>query len=147
MCNIDAVPEVHQVVFQEFFPRITKTLGFQPTYNTLGDVIYANSPYRLNDLSGSIAGWNIKELPGCPGVAVFCEAWVAPRCAKKGLGTLLHEFRLTVAKRAGFSLALCTVDMSNAPQMRILHKFRWERGRLFQNALSGHWVGVFTKVL
>lgn len=88
-------------------------------------------------------GWSMSPLPGNGEVLVSHGAYVAPEARGKGLGQKLHKARLDVAKSAGASYILATVEMDNAPEIHILEKNGWKRLDWFKSTCTGHIVYLY----
>jgi RimJ/RimL family protein N-acetyltransferase len=84
----------------------------------------------------------IDSLPGCSQVAVFHSVF-NPGEKAKGVGRLAHDARLQEAHHLGYDVAMCTVNMENIPQLRILEKAGWTNVTSFKSSKTGHTVGVF----
>ena len=54
----------------------------------------------------------------------------------RGLGTKAHEHRLRYAKYIGFKYLICTVNVKNEAQKRIMEKFHWQRLTWFETYCS-----------
>jgi RimJ/RimL family protein N-acetyltransferase len=90
----------------------------------------------------------VDNLPGSSQVAVFHSAFVKPELQNKGYGSLAHEDRLLTAKHElGYDYALCTVDVSNAKQIKILVGFGWKELDTFKSSKTGHTVALYGRGL
>jgi predicted GNAT family acetyltransferase len=94
-----------------------------------------------------IGRFRMKELPGCSGAVVFCRAWVPSAFRGRGFGKMMHKVRIEAARRAGYSLAICTVVVTNASQIAILTEFGWRLARQWRNPKTGNDVGLWTRGL
>ncbi len=86
----------------------------------------------------------IDSLPGCSQVAVFHSVF-NPGEKAKGVGRIAHDARLHEAHQLGYDAAMCTVNMENIPQLRILEKAGWKNVHSFKSIKTGHTVGIFVK--
>lgn len=84
------------------------------------------SPYHTQ-----IAQFNITYLPACAPIAVFHDVSVAHGYRGKGIGKLLHQLRLNIAKAAHCTLVMCTVDRDNYVEQAILETNGWSRVKSF----------------
>jgi L-amino acid N-acyltransferase YncA len=96
---------------------------------------------RFNDYG--VVG-EIDSLPGCSQVAVFHSVF-NPTERQKGRGKIAHQARLDKARYLGYNLAVCTVDLNNVAQLKILESFGWKQAEIFCSSKTGHRVGLFTK--
>ena len=88
----------------------------------------------------------IDSLPGCSQIAVFHSVF-NPTERQQGHGRLAHQARLDQARYLGYNLAMCTVALSNIPQIKILNGEGWKQLTEFKSLKTGHSVGLFTKEL
>lgn len=68
----------------------------------------------------------LTDFPGneCE-VGVFHDVYVDPDDRGKGIGSQFHKDRLEFAKRYGYSTVICTVNVDNVVELRILEKNNW----------------------
>lgn len=85
----------------------------------------------------------IDSLPGCSQIAVIHSAFVDPEMRNKGYGRSNNTERLNKCHDLGYDMALCTVDLSNKNQLKILKKNGWMILTKFKSRKTGHTVGVF----
>lgn len=86
----------------------------------------------------------IDSLPGCSQVAVFHSVF-NPTERQKGRGRLAHDARIDQARFLGYNAAMCTVNMDNEAQLKILEKAGWNHVHSFNSIKTGHTVGIFVK--
>lgn len=86
----------------------------------------------------------IDSLPGCSQVAVFHSVF-NPTERQKGRGRLAHDARIDQARFLGYNAAMCTVNMDNEAQLKILEKAGWKNVHSFKSIKTGHTVGIFVK--
>lgn len=85
----------------------------------------------------------VDSLPGCSQIAVMHSAFIPLEDRKKGKGSLRHRERLAILRSLGYDAALCTVDLNNKPQLKILKKCGWVHLSTFKSQKTGHKVGMF----
>ena len=86
----------------------------------------------------------IDSLPGCSQIGVSHSVFCPPEHRTKGAGTEANRRRLTLMKADyGYDYALCTVDLSNHAQLRILAANGWTQLDSFLSSKTGHKVGIF----
>lgn len=90
----------------------------------------------------------IDSLPGCTQIGVSHSVFCPPEHRNKGRGTEANKRRLTAMKvDYGYDYALCTVDMNNAAQVRVLAANGWKCLSMFTSSKTGHLVGIYGKPL
>jgi RimJ/RimL family protein N-acetyltransferase len=73
-----------------------------------------------------IAGFGIDMFPNNDNIVVFTGALVEAEYRQKGIGDLLHKLRLEACRRVNrVHLCLCTVNILNTPEIRLLEKNGW----------------------
>lgn len=95
----------------------------------------------------NLAQFNLIEMPGCCGVCISFNSWINYPYRRKGVGTLLAEFRKKAANLLGYTVMLCTDVDSNIPQQRILDKLNWEQIYSFKNKRTGNNVNIHAVTL
>jgi hypothetical protein len=95
---------------------------------------------------GGVIG-EIDNLPGCSQVAVFHSVFVPPKERGVGNGRIAHAERLVEAEHLGYDLCICTAQLSNTAQIRILESYNWTKIKEFTSTKTGNLVGVFIKDL
>lgn len=104
--------------------------------------------YQLNNGEGEyIALFSIEQLRGCCGVCVSTGAHVSMPYRRLGLGTLLNEMRLGMAKRLGYGVMLCTDVITNGPERKLLAKNGWKDVHKFRNPRTGRQVAISVRSL
>ena len=86
----------------------------------------------------TVASFELAPMINCCGICVSTGAYVAPEWRKKGLGTLLNNLRMDIARFDGYSLLLCTDLVDNTPQRRILERNGWRNIYKFVNRRTGN---------
>lgn len=100
--------------------------------------------YRLTTLPEpkiykTIASFVLVPMPGCCGVVVSTGAHVSFECRNMGIGTLMNQLRIILAKELGYSQIYCTVTSTNTHQIKILQKNGWWFvGPEFTNSKTGN---------
>lgn len=89
------------------------------------------------------AAGHIDPLPGSSQVAVFHSAFVRPDYRKTGVGFTAHNERLCRAIIEAYDYGLCTVDLSNEAQIKILEDSGWKRLDTFKSQKTGHVVALY----
>jgi GNAT superfamily N-acetyltransferase len=93
-----------------------------------------------------ISRFSMNQLPGCCGVIVFYHASVALDFRGRGLGSLLLRLREEAARKAGFTLALATVE-GNEEERSILEKAGWKQLESFNDHRTGNQVILYGRLL
>lgn len=93
-------------------------------------------------IGGLIASFELHPMINCCGICVSTQAYVVQQERGKGLGTLLNQFRIDIARHNGYSLLLCTDIVSNSPQRSILKANGWRDIHSFVNRRTGNTVAV-----
>jgi GNAT superfamily N-acetyltransferase len=93
------------------------------------------------------AFFSIEQLRGCCGVCVSTGARVRVEYQWLGIGTLLNEMRLGMAKRLGYGVMLCTDALSNEPEVKILEKNGWKEMYNFVNPRTNRKLGIYLRTL
>lgn len=101
--------------------RITTDDNYDEDLNGVEFGIYIKEVY-----SNEIANFQVCQLPGCCGVAVSYDAFVNTPHRRKGIGTILNQFRIEWAKQANYGLLICTdIEYKNGAQEKIMKKNGW----------------------
>jgi hypothetical protein len=93
------------------------------------------------------ASFMIEQLRGCCGVCVSTGAHVRAEYTRQGIGTMLNEMRLGMAKRLGYGVMLCTTVMDNIGEGKILATNGWREMYTFVNPRTSRKLGVFLRTL
>jgi hypothetical protein len=86
----------------------------------------------------TIAKFNIMPMRGCLGVAVSTGSIVYSDYRGFGIGTILSNLRVALAKELGYGSMICTFDDNNIPQKKILLKNKWDISNSFINPYTKH---------
>jgi|SRR5579871_1207961 len=87
-----------------------------------------------------IAQFTIQQMLGCCGVCISTAARVYAPYTKRGLGTLLNEMRLGMAKRLGYGVMMCTDVSTSLGTKKILAANGWTTVWQFRNPRTGRTV-------
>lgn len=96
--------------------------------------------FNINGVIGEIT-----SLPGCSQIAVSHSVFVPVKSRGTGLGKAAHSKRLKVIKDLGYDVAICTVDLSNIAQVKILQANGWKCAFMFNSSKTSNDVGIFVK--
>lgn len=72
-----------------------------------------------------IASFQLYPMINCCGICVSTRAYVAPKFQGQGIGTIMNQVRIDIARNAGYSLLMCTDVESNIKQRAILKRNGW----------------------
>ena len=95
----------------------------------------------------TLATFSLSELPGCCGVVVSHGTWIIAGYRNKGLGTLLADIKIEIAKYWGYTIMLCTDIAGNTPQRKILDSNNWKTIGSFINKRTGNDINIDVKHL
>jgi len=74
----------------------------------------------------TIASFQLVPMINCCGICVSTQASVNINYQHRGLGTLLNQTRIDIARYLGYGLLLCTDVENNLPQRKILEANGWK---------------------
>jgi hypothetical protein len=106
---------------------------------TLPEIKFASSEFN-NTLP--IAYFSLAKLAGCCGACVSYYSYVDFSYRGGGLGKLLNEIRIEMARQMKFGLLICTDVATNVAQTKILDSVGWTKALDFQNPKTGHTVNL-----
>lgn len=89
-----------------------------------------------------VASFELICLPGCCGIVISTDAIVNEKYRNLGLGTLLNEMRIGIAYQWDYPLILCTDNIKNIPQQKILEKNGWNNIHKFYNNRTANDVSI-----
>jgi len=90
----------------------------------------------------------IDSLPGCSQIGVSHSVFCPPELRNEHRATEANKRRLTFMKvDYGYDYALCTVDLENRHQIKILASNGWRQLSSFISTKTGHSVGLFGRDL
>ncbi len=93
-----------------------------------------------------ITVFSLVPMIGCPPVAVSTGVKVSEKFRKLGIGHLMNEMRLDIAKQWGYSLVLCTDREDNVAQQAVLKKNGWKKLDGFVNPVNKKTVALHSVV-
>lgn len=138
----DDPPSIEDFTFEIYF----KPAGFgedEPLFDKMDQGQYT---LCFTDCAGNrgqtIARWELVQMKNCCGICVSTAAYVEPEFRNKGLGLVLNQIRIDMARAMGYSLLFCTDVVANEPQQKILNANGWQRIHTFLNRGSGNVVGL-----
>jgi hypothetical protein len=106
---------------------------------TLPEIKYYSSQFN-NTLP--IAYFSLAKLPGCCGACVSYYSSVNFSYRGGGLGKLLNEIRMEMARQMRFGLLICTDVTTNVAQTKILDSVGWTKATDFLNPKTEHTVNL-----
>lgn len=98
---------------------------------------HANGDWRT-----PISWFSLSELPGCCGILVSHNAHVCQEYRGRGVGTLLNELRIHMAHKFRYSILLCTTDIYNKAENKVLDRNKWKSIQKFKNERTGNSISV-----
>lgn len=112
-----------------YIQRDNSPYSKEPTYfiNALMINPATNSP------AYTISSSTLTQMPGCCGMCVSTGAVVRKDLRGNGIGNIMAELRIAVARKLNYSAMICTDVAKNTPQQSILAKFGYERVFSFVN--------------
>lgn len=119
--------------------KITVTLDKIPTYEYKSQQGKFEIWYDKREHLGS---FSLVCLPGCCGILVSTNAYVAAKYRQKGIGRILNEMRISIAYLWGYSCLLCTDIVNNHVQQKILNKNNWQEIYKFINTRTSNNVAI-----
>lgn len=126
-------------ILEQYRPRIEAIVGKNVVMNVTSD--YPNKHFRLSigpRLTDFVAGWSLTDFSGCCGLLISTAATTAYGYSSKGLGTILNQMRLSIAKYWGYTTLIATDVGGNKPQRKILAKNNWKDVHSFVNRRTGN---------
>ncbi len=73
-----------------------------------------------------IAEFRLTEFPGCCAFMVSFHGSVSYKWQKLGLGAILNQMRIDIARLLGYTALVCTDKLDNVGQRKILAKNGWK---------------------
>lgn len=126
-----------EAFFSEWVSDIKELIGEDVSIQFEGD------HYQVELSSGKqVAGWMLKEMPGCCGMCVSTGAYVMPDFRQRGLGKLLNNLRIAIATELKFGMLFCTDILANEPQQKILANNGWSQIDEFKNPKTNNVIGL-----
>lgn len=106
--------------------------------------VYKQFCYTESEKTVKFTG-HITPLAGCPDVAISHNVWT--ETPGSGCGAEANLVRCRQLKETGYSAVICTVNVDNQAQKKILLKTGWSFGLSFHSRRTGHKVEIWTKEL
>ena len=69
-----------------------------------------------------IARFSLTQMPSCCMILIFHNSIVRSKYQNSGIGSILFEFKIEIAKQLGYSTVMCTDIENNISQRKILAK-------------------------
>lgn len=136
------------LVPQDIKDSVTAILGTDKWYVSKGsdaftDKIGGNIYFVvLGDSEVVVARWELVQMVHCCGICVSTSAQVDKNYSGKGLGTVLNQFRIHLARQLGYGCLMCTDIESNVAQRKILEKNGWKDVHSFVNPRTSNRVFI-----
>lgn len=89
-----------------------------------------------------VANFSLQQLQGCCGVCVSYHSLIQFSYRGTGLGNVLCELRIDIARRKGYGLLICTDVDNNVPQKKIMENLNFKRATQFTNPRTKHLVNL-----
>ncbi|MHA2403533.1 MAG: hypothetical protein ACXADH_11130 [Candidatus Kariarchaeaceae archaeon] len=105
----------------------------------------ATGSFRVNTGAEWLTSFSICSVSGCDQIAISFDAVVSWQFRDRGIGTILHQWRLKILKQWGFKMVICTALSTNTVQQKILHGNGWLGANSIDH--STHSIDLFTKIL
>ena len=142
-------------MLKKYLDEICDVLNFERESVRLavnGDCISANwmfheGTYRLYGFGNLIASFQLTQLPGCCAYVVSTGSYISVPYRKRGLGTILNNFRIDIAKHLGYTAIICTDLDNNVPQRKILEKNGWKDVHSLTNKRTDNFLHLTIKDL
>lgn len=95
-----------------------------------------------------ICNFQLTHLRGCGGVLVSHNSWVQHGEQGRGLGTLMQEMKMWIARLLEVGQLLATVVVGNKVEEGMLEKHGWVKvGQPFRNAHTENTVQMWQRIL
>lgn len=92
--------------------------------------------------------FGLQEMPGCCGILVSTDTYVAKSQRGKGIAQLMQQMKEVAARATGYQVLFCTVNISDpesSVQEHILKKTGWKEVALFKNLRTKNQVMTYMK--
>lgn len=103
---------------------------------------YGQDGYYIRIEDEIAAQFFLSTLHGCCGVCVSYCANVSFKYRGSGLGKLLNEIRIEMARQMQYGLLICTDVTTNVAQTKILDSVGWAKATDFLNPKTVHTVNL-----
>jgi hypothetical protein len=105
-------------------------------------------PFYIRTSGGIfVSSWKLVELPGCCGVCVSTEVWIAPNYRGKGINHLCLQLRELIAVYSGYTVLLCTDMITNTAERKTLERAKFKDIYEFTNKRTNNRVAISIKNL
>jgi len=94
------------------------------------------------EMPNVIARFRLYPMINCCGICVSTEAMVQEGYRGRGLGTLLNNLRIDIARYLGYGLLMCTDVVTNTYQRKVLAHNGWRDVWRFVNPRTTNTVAV-----
>lgn len=113
-------------------------------------VIFTDEEKKYNNTV--IASWELVQMKNCCGACVSTAAEVREKFRGLGIGSLLNQMRVKMAKSDNYGVLFCTAVISSKckaekTQQHILERNGWTLVHSFVNPRSKNKVGMYVKNL
>jgi len=102
--------------------------------------------YNADDRS-LVTQFILQQMSGCNGIVISRGVNISTENRGKGYGGIFCELRENLCKQFGYTMILCTVVLTNAPQVRIMEKRGWQVLQKFINSRTNNEVCLYCKTL
>lgn len=109
------------------FEMIDHTRDYAPvnTFPYRPDEDWGLGQYRISALNQVVSTFKMYQMPHCCAYAISCNVHVEKLYRNRGIGKLLNQMRIDMAKLMGFSALLCTDVNHNGSQRKVLEANGW----------------------
>src|SRR5574341_295163 len=140
------------ILIEKFHKQISNILGtdewclINKKFDTIFSEKLTGGEYELivweNESDKLASKFELIPMINCCGILVSTKAYVDNEYRDRGLGTLLNQVRIDIARYLGYGILLCTNDISNEPQQKILTKNGWKQIFKFVNPRTKNTIGI-----
>lgn len=104
--------------------------------------------FHVRDKNDTFIGsFTLAPMPGNCGIVVSTATWLPARVRGSGLSYVLHHFKEDIARKAGYSIMLCTVVQGNEPQVKGATNVGWKFWYRFMNRRTNNVCEIGVKIL
>jgi len=96
---------------------------------------------------GCIAHFELSFLYGCKAILISHDTYIEPHYRGLGFAGSLQLIKERMAKDLMAKILIATAVETNAPQQKVLAKWKWDTITTFENNRTGNTVGFFIKHL
>lgn len=91
--------------------------------------------------------YETESLPGCNQIMVSFSVFTLPEHRGKGMGINHMMERLRHYKKLEYDVVICTVNVDNSVQRRILKQTGWEPAFVFNSTRTGNMIHLWYRHL